>query len=123
MLTFWISVSLSTVDATDSKGEIIHQTLMPKKMERLDQSQDFRPFKFRIQAFTSAFQEKLAICGYSENDVPFKKVRQYLWAQPCISRFNDDGKKAKVCFSFHYLWEVFDADGFDNSRKGIIFGL
>ena len=39
----------STVDATDSKGEPIHQTLMAKKMQRLDESLDFRPFKFRIQ--------------------------------------------------------------------------
>ena len=88
--------SLCKVDATDSKGEPIHQTLMAKKMERLDQSHDFRPFKFRIQAFTSAFSEKLAMRGFPEAEVPFKKIRQYLWAQPCISRFNDDGKKAKV---------------------------
>lgn len=99
MLAHEVDVSwvITTVEATDSKGEPIHQTLMAKKMERLEQSQDFRPFKFRIQAFTSAFQERLAERGYGETEVPFKKIRQYLWAQPCISRFNDDGKKAKVC--------------------------
>ena len=47
------------VDATDSKGEPIHQTLMAKKMQRLDESPDFRPFKFRIQAFTHAFLEEV----------------------------------------------------------------
>ena len=47
------------VDATDSKGEPIHQTLMAKKMQRLDESPDFRPFKFRIQAFTNAFLEEV----------------------------------------------------------------
>jgi len=47
------------VDATDSKGEAIHQTLMAKKMQRLDESPDFRPFKFRIQAFTNAFLEEV----------------------------------------------------------------
>jgi hypothetical protein len=47
------------VDATDAKGEPIHQTLMAKKMQRLDESPEFRPFKFRIQAFTNAFLEEV----------------------------------------------------------------
>lgn len=47
------------MDATDSKGEPIHQTLMAKKMQRLDESPDFRPFKFRIQAFTHGFLEEV----------------------------------------------------------------
>ena len=47
------------MDATDAKGESIHQTLMAKKMQRLDESPDFRPFKFRIQAFTNAFLEEV----------------------------------------------------------------
>jgi hypothetical protein len=33
---------------------------MPKKMQRLDESTDFRPFKFRIQAFTNAFHEEVS---------------------------------------------------------------
>ena len=49
--------TLRTVNATDAKGELIHQPLMKKKMDRLDASTDFRPFKFRIQAFTNAFSE------------------------------------------------------------------
>lgn len=49
----------SPVDATDAKGEAIHQTLMAKKMQRLDESPDYRPFKFRIQAFTNAFLEEV----------------------------------------------------------------
>lgn len=53
------------VDATDSKGEPIHQPLMAKKMQRLDESPDFRPFKFRIQAFTNGFlEEVLYLCVY-----------------------------------------------------------
>jgi hypothetical protein len=28
-------------------------------MQRLDESPDFRPFKFRIQAFTNAFLEEV----------------------------------------------------------------
>jgi hypothetical protein len=51
---------LFPVDATDAKGETIHQTLMAKKMQRLDESPDFRPFKFRIQAFTNAFLEEVS---------------------------------------------------------------
>lgn len=31
---------------------------MAKKMQRLDESPDFRPFKFRIAAFTNAFLEE-----------------------------------------------------------------
>ncbi|GAA6003153.1 hypothetical protein JCM10207_001774 [Rhodosporidiobolus poonsookiae] len=94
----------SNLDATDSKGEPIHQTLMAKKMEKLDQSHDFRPFKFRIQAFTNAFAERLTDSGVFEQEVPVKKVRQYLWAQPYISRFNDDGKKAKS--KGNHIWTV-----------------
>ncbi|GAA5900722.1 hypothetical protein JCM6882_007648 [Rhodosporidiobolus microsporus] len=94
----------SNLEATDSKGEPIHQTLMAKKMEKLDQSHDFRPFKFRIQAFTTAFAERLAASGVFEHEVPVKKVRQYLWAQPYISRFNDDGKKAKS--KGNHIWTV-----------------
>jgi hypothetical protein len=65
---------------------------MAKKMQRLDESPDFRPFKFRIQAFTLAFLEEvswhqvlleettflpifqLARQGYPEDKIPMKKV-------------------------------------------------
>ncbi|BGP22629.1 hypothetical protein Rt10032_c08g3497 [Rhodotorula toruloides] len=94
----------SNLDATDSKGEPIHQTLMAKKMEKLDQSHDFRPFRFRIQAFTTAFADRLSASGLFDQEVPIKKVRQYLWAQPYISRFNDDGKKAKS--KGNHIWTV-----------------
>ena len=57
-LKMWL---ILLVDATDSKGEPIHQTLMAKKMQRLDESPDFRPFKFRILAFTNAFLEKVSL--------------------------------------------------------------
>ncbi|KAH8826975.1 hypothetical protein DL96DRAFT_1802499 [Flagelloscypha sp. PMI_526] len=93
----------SDLQATDSKGEAIHQTLMAKKMKRLDESNDYRPFKFRIAAFTSKFLERLAEEGYPEDKLPMKKacfldlhaVRNYLWHQPYILRFNEEGKKAK----------------------------
>ena len=49
---------------------------MAKKMQRLDESPDFRPFKFRIQAFTNAFLEELARQGYPEDKIPMKKVRR-----------------------------------------------
>ncbi|GAA5967995.1 hypothetical protein JCM11641_003692 [Rhodosporidiobolus odoratus] len=94
----------SNLEATDLKGEPIHQTLMAKKMEKLDQSHDFRPFKFRIQAFTTAFAERVAQSAVFEHEVPVKKIRQYLWAQPYISRFNDDGKKAKS--KGNHIWTV-----------------
>ena len=36
---------------------------MPKKMARLDESPDYRPFKFRIQAFTNAFHDEVSRYG------------------------------------------------------------
>jgi hypothetical protein len=62
-LPYGLGFFVIPVDATDSKGEPIHQTLMAKKMQRLDESPDFRPFKFRIQAFTLAFLEEVS-CFY-----------------------------------------------------------
>ncbi|THG98647.1 hypothetical protein EW026_g3588 [Hermanssonia centrifuga] len=92
------------LDATDSKGEPIHQTLMAKKMQRLDESPDFRPFKFRIQAFTNAFLEELARQGFPEEKIPMKKIRNFLWNQPFISRFNEEGKKSKS--KGNHIWHV-----------------
>ncbi|KAJ6502344.1 hypothetical protein C8R45DRAFT_895705 [Mycena sanguinolenta] len=94
----------SNLDAADAKGDPIHQQLMPKKMQKLDESTDFRPFKFRIQAFTAAFLEELAAEGYPEEKIPMKKVRNYLWRQPLILRFNEDGKKAKS--KGNHIWNV-----------------
>ncbi|THU87229.1 hypothetical protein K435DRAFT_782527 [Dendrothele bispora CBS 962.96] len=94
----------SNLEATDAKGEAIHQTLMPKKMQRLDESPDFRPFKFRIQAFTNAFLEELARQGYPEEKIPMKKIRHYLWRQPYIQRFNEDGRKAKT--KGNHVWNI-----------------
>ncbi|KIM87209.1 hypothetical protein PILCRDRAFT_303842 [Piloderma croceum F 1598] len=94
----------SNLDATDAKGEPIHQTLMAKKMQRLDESLEFRPFKFRIQAFTNAFLEELARQGYPEEKIPMKKIRNYLWNQTYISRFNEDGKKAKS--KGNHIWNI-----------------
>ena len=94
----------SNLEATDDRGEPIHQTLMPKKMARLDESPDFRPFKFRIQAFTNAFQSELVNRGIHEGICSIKKIKQYLWTQPYISRFNEDGKKAKS--KGNHIWNI-----------------
>jgi hypothetical protein len=124
------------VDAADNKGDPIHQQLMPKKMQKLDESTDFRPFKFRIQAFTAAFLEAvrvLSLNGFGFTDwltarrarLPGGKdpdekstqlaltffrfahasqVRNFLWRQPLILRFNEDGKKAKS--KGNHIWNV-----------------
>ena len=42
---------------------------MAKKMQRLDESPDFRPFKFRIQAFTNAFLEEVGRVAATERSV------------------------------------------------------
>ncbi|KAL0058944.1 hypothetical protein AAF712_014347 [Marasmius tenuissimus] len=72
----------SNLEATDAKGDPIHQTLMPKKMQRLDESPDFRPFKFRILAFTTAFLEELARQGYPEEKIPMKKASRIKTSSP-----------------------------------------
>jgi hypothetical protein len=100
----FLESTCSNLDAKDAKGEPIHQTLMAKKMQRLDESPEFRPFKFRIQAFTNAFLEELALQGYPEEKIPMKKIRNYLWNQPYISRFNEDGKKAKS--KGNHIWNI-----------------
>lgn len=100
----FLNNTCSNLDATDTKGEPIHQTLMAKKMQRLDESPDYRPFKFRIQAFTNAFLEELARQGYPEEKIPMKKIRNFLWNQPYISRFNEDGKKSKS--KGNHIWHV-----------------
>lgn len=114
--------SACIVEATDSKGELIHQTLMAKKMQKLDEVGEFRPFKFRIQAFTNRFAEELLARGLSENQVPHKlvsvtackdicavltitkQVRVFLWNQPLISRYNEEGKKAKS--KGNHVWSI-----------------
>nr|CAG8498980.1 2885_t:CDS:10 [Entrophospora candida] len=98
------SGDLIPMDARDSKGEQIHQTLMAKKMQKLSESPDFRPFKFRIQAFTNAFHEELLHNGYTEEVLPMRKVKNYLWTQRYISRFNEDGKKAKS--KGNHVWNI-----------------
>ncbi|KAL7419680.1 hypothetical protein Q5752_005594 [Cryptotrichosporon argae] len=94
----------SDLDMCDNKGEKLHQVLMPKKMQRLDESPDYRPFKFRIQAFTNAFQEELQARGITEETMSVKKIKSYLWHQDLISRFNADGKKAKS--KGNHIWHV-----------------
>ncbi|EJU05185.1 hypothetical protein DACRYDRAFT_98049 [Dacryopinax primogenitus] len=100
----FLSRLCSNLDMTDSKGELIHQALMPKKMQKLDESPDFRPFKFRIQAFTNALVEELNRQGFTEAVLPLKKVRTYLWSQPYISRYNEDGRKSKS--KGNHIWNI-----------------
>ncbi len=100
----FLTAVCSDLEITDDRGELLHQTLMPKKMARLDESPDFRPFKFRIQAFTNAFQAEVYRNGISEADCSIKKIKQFLWTQPYISRFNEDGKKAKS--KGNHIWIV-----------------
>lgn len=105
------------MSATDSRGEPIHQTLMAKKMQKLDECDDFRPFKFRIQAFTSAFHDRLLQHDIVESIMPAKRVKLYLWTSPYISRFNEDGKKAKS--KGNHIWNISARK--DREKGGWIF--
>ncbi|KAK3819628.1 MAG: hypothetical protein J3Q66DRAFT_335081 [Benniella sp.] len=77
---------------------------MAKKMQRLEASADFRPFKFRIQAFTNAFHDSLIANGLTEDILPLRKVKVYLWKHKHISRFNEDGKKQKS--KGNHVWSI-----------------
>ncbi|KAF9179558.1 hypothetical protein BGZ51_006822 [Haplosporangium sp. Z 767] len=94
----------SDLNACDSKGDHIHQPLMAKKMQRLEASTEFRPFKFRIQAFTNAFHDALIQHGLTEDILPLRKVKVYLWKHRYISRFNEDGKKQKS--KGNHVWNI-----------------
>nr|CDI53162.1 conserved hypothetical protein [Melanopsichium pennsylvanicum 4] len=104
IFNIFLTTVCSDLEITDDRGELLHQTLMPKKMARLDESPDFRPFKFRIQAFTNAFQAEVYRNGITEAECSIKKIKQFLWTQPYISRFNEDGKKAKS--KGNHIWIV-----------------
>ncbi|KAG0072003.1 hypothetical protein BGZ89_008619 [Linnemannia elongata] len=73
-------------------------------MERLEASTEFRPFKFRIQAFTNAFHDSLIQHGLTEDVLPLRKVKLYLWKHRYISRFNEDGKKQKS--KGNHVWNI-----------------
>ncbi|KAF9128620.1 hypothetical protein BGW39_004880 [Mortierella sp. 14UC] len=73
-------------------------------MERLEASTEFRPFKFRIQAFTNAFHDSLIMHGLTEDVLPLRKVKLYLWKHRYISRFNEDGKKQKS--KGNHVWNI-----------------
>ncbi|KAG0011357.1 hypothetical protein BGZ81_002213 [Podila clonocystis] len=92
------------MNACDAKGDQIHQPLMAKKMQRLEASSEFRPFKFRIQAFTNAFHDSLIQHGLTEDILPLRKVKIYLWRHKYISRFNEDGKKQKS--KGNHVWNI-----------------
>ena len=77
---------------------------MAKKMQRLEASTEFRPFKFRIQAFTNAFHDALVMNGLTEDILPLRKVKVYLWKHRYISRFNEDGKKQKS--KGNHVWNI-----------------
>lgn len=100
----WLPRICADVEATDRKGEKIHQPLMAKKMAKLDEEHAFRPFKFRIQPFTNSFQDACKDFGLSEADTAPKLIKHFLWNQPLISRFNDEGKKTKS--RGNHVWSI-----------------
>ncbi|KAJ1738892.1 hypothetical protein LPJ68_005154 [Coemansia sp. RSA 1086] len=89
----------------DSEGESIHQTQMAKKLEKLEQCTEYRTFRFRIQAFSNGFREFIEReAGLTEQAVSKQQLRNYLHQQHYISRYNEDGKKAKS--KGHHVWNV-----------------
>ncbi|KAJ1949899.1 hypothetical protein DL89DRAFT_405 [Linderina pennispora] len=78
---------------------------MAKKLEKLEQCTEYRTFRFRIQAFSNAYREFIEReAGMTEQVVSKQQLRNYLHQQRYISRFNEDGKKAKS--KGHHVWNV-----------------
>ncbi|KAI9003743.1 hypothetical protein BC832DRAFT_593144 [Gaertneriomyces semiglobifer] len=94
----------SDMDATDSNGEKIHQTLVAKKLSKRPRTDSsFFTFKFRIRSFTNAFRDELVAYGLGAA-ITDRQIKSYLWQQRCILRFNEEGKMAKSKGS--YVWVV-----------------
>ncbi|KAJ1675275.1 hypothetical protein EV182_001583, partial [Spiromyces aspiralis] len=86
----------SNLTATDPKGEKIHQTQMAKKLQKYSETNSFRPFRFRIQPFINAFREWVVRkADLTEDVVNARDFRMYLHQHRYISRFNENGGKAK----------------------------
>lgn len=78
---------------------------MAKKLEKLEQCTEFRTFRFRIQAFSNGYREFMEReAGITEQIVSKQQLRNYLQQQRFISRYNEDGKKAKS--KGHHVWNV-----------------
>ncbi|KAJ2820618.1 hypothetical protein GGI24_004431, partial [Coemansia furcata] len=83
----------------------IHQTQMAKKLEKLEQCTEYRTFRFRIQAFSNGYREFIEReASMTEQVVSKQQLRNYLHQQRYISRYNEDGKKAKS--KGHHVWNV-----------------
>ncbi|KAJ2803911.1 hypothetical protein H4R21_001850 [Coemansia helicoidea] len=101
----YLEAICSNIITVDSEGESIHQTQMAKKLEKLEQCTEYRTFRFRIQAFSNGFREFIEReAGLSEQVVSKQQLRNYLHQQHYISRYNEDGKKAKS--KGHHVWNV-----------------
>lgn len=74
LLTEGPNKMMPPVQMSDAKGELIHQTLMARKMQKLDESGDYRLFKFRIQAFTGRFSDELEKDSLNDSVFPHKLV-------------------------------------------------
>lgn len=74
----WLEEVCADLEATDRNGEKLHQPLMAKRMQKLDEERLFRPFKFRIQPFTNSFQDACRDAGMLESDVAPKLVSSML---------------------------------------------
>ncbi|KAL1924226.1 uncharacterized protein VTP21DRAFT_7261 [Calcarisporiella thermophila] len=94
----YLERTCNDINATDSRGDRIHQTQTAKRVKL---NTDFRIFKFRIQSFSNGFYEFVLRKGIS---VSLKNVKAFLWQTKYISRFNEEGKKTKSKGS--HVWSV-----------------
>ena len=69
---------------------------MAKKMQRLDESPDFRPFKFRIQAFTNAFLEEVTSFMITTVGITALMSTRYAAGEAGFSRGKDPHEKGEL---------------------------
>ena len=90
----------------DNMGNKIHLHFS----ERHKNSKTFKeglyiPFRFRIQALVNAFQDEVKRSGILPDDENLPKIiKEYLWSNRFIKRFNEENKKLKI--KGNHIWMV-----------------
>ncbi|KAI8894535.1 hypothetical protein BC833DRAFT_604504 [Globomyces pollinis-pini] len=94
----------SNIDASDSKGNRIHQTLACKRMQKLPTQMDFNHVSFRIDPFMNAFFEYVKENKSLGATITETQVKEYVLNNPYLSRYSTENRRLKskvVTPNFH----------------------
>ncbi|KAJ3127485.1 hypothetical protein HK098_006263 [Nowakowskiella sp. JEL0407] len=84
----------SDLDAVDSQGEKLLVTYSDREITKSYET-GYHIFKFRMKPFARSLQDHFHHSGITETVLPDRKFKEYLNQHKYISRFSDEGKKAK----------------------------